>query len=212
MALLDETGGKPLTGYGSGVSTGSPVATPEESAAMLVAAAETLVRDGKEMCLTGGGYEFAGSFCQGLIRTSLILRGEANRFAGSGAWSGAAQRWLNTSNTALLLGAAGCGIFTLATAGTGGVACAVIYAGATATSAASTVVTAKQVLSRKGTALDDTSFVASLTGAVCLARLRGEARKACAAVVGTIDGVFAAVSSAQDLRDLRNKRLQRMDR
>lgn len=209
MALLDETGGKPLTGYGSGANTGSPVATSEESAAMLVAAAETLVRDGKEMCLAGGGYEFAGPFCQDLVRTSLILRGEANRFAGSGAWSGAAQRWLNASNTALLVGAAGCGVFALATAGTGGVACAAIYAGASATSAASTIVTAKQVLSRKGTVLDDTSFVASLTGAICLARLRGDARKACGAVVGTIDGIFAFISTAQDLR---NKRLQTMDR
>lgn len=36
MALLDETGGKSLTGYGSGASSGSPMATPEESAAMLV--------------------------------------------------------------------------------------------------------------------------------------------------------------------------------
>ena len=32
MALLDETGGKPLTGYGPGANTGSPVATAEESA------------------------------------------------------------------------------------------------------------------------------------------------------------------------------------
>ena len=120
---------------------------------MLVVAAETLVADGKKMCLPGGQYEFAGAFCQGLIQESLILRGEANRFAGSGAWSAAAERWLNASNTALLAGAAGCGVLALATAGTGGVACAAIYAGATATSAATTAINAKRVLSRKGTLL-----------------------------------------------------------
>ncbi len=212
MALLDETGGKPLTGYGSGANTASPVATPEESAAMLVVAAETLVADGKKMCLPGGQYEFAGAFCQGLIQESLILRGEANRFAGSGAWSAAAERWLNASNTALLAGAAGCGVLALATAGTGGVACAAIYAGATATSAATTAINAKRVLSRKGTLLENTSFVATLTGAVCLARLKGEARKACTAIIGTVNGIFAAASTAQDARALRDKRLQVMDR
>ena len=150
MVMLDETGGKPLTGYGSGANTDSPVATPAESAAMLVAAADTLVRDGKTMCLGNGGFSFEGGFCQSLIRETLFLRGRANVFAGDGGWSSAAQRWLNTSNTLLLLGSAGCGVLTLATAGTGGMACAAIYAGAATTSAVSTAVTAKTIASRKG--------------------------------------------------------------
>lgn len=80
MALLDETGGKPLTGYGSGANTESPVATPTESAAMLVAAADVLERDFTRMCL-GGGYSFGGDFCQSVAREGLANRRDATILA-----------------------------------------------------------------------------------------------------------------------------------
>ncbi len=213
FSMLDESGGKPLTGYGSG-SNGddSPEATPQESAAMLIAAASQLVSEGRKMCLGNGGYDFRGSFCQSVLGESLVLRGRANRFVGAGAWSAAGLRMLNTSNTALLVGAAGCGIFTLATAGTGGIACAAIYAGAAATSAASTVVTAKKVMTRQGNALDDVSFISTLASAVCLSRMKGEARKACAVIGGTISGIMAASATAEDMRRARDKRFRTMDR
>jgi hypothetical protein len=211
--MLDESGGKPLTGYGSGTNgDDSPVATPEKSAAMLVAAAVKLVKDGKAMCGPKGGYSFAGAFCQGLFGESLILRGQANRFAGGGDWSAAAKRMLNTSNTLFLLGAAGCGVFALATAGTGGLACAAIYAGAAGTSAASSALTAKQLLSKQGNALDVTGFVTTFTAAFCLSRMKGDARKACGAITGTIEGILAASATAEDMRRARERRLRTMNR
>jgi hypothetical protein len=203
MALLDETGGKPLTGYGSGANTAAPVATSEESAAMLVAAASTLVSDGKAMCLGDGGYSFAGDFCQSLIKESLALRGRANLFAGGGSWSAAAQRWLNLSNTVLLAGAAGCGVFALATAGTGGMVCAAIYAGATATSAATTAIAATKIATRRGNALDNAGLFASTINAACLLSLKGEARRACVAISGTIGGIVSAATTAEDIRRIR---------
>jgi hypothetical protein len=87
MALLDETGGKPLTGYGSGANSGSPVATPEESAAMLVAVAQTLMADVKSMCLLAdGGYDPEGGFCRALMTESWSMRNQANIMASSSAW------------------------------------------------------------------------------------------------------------------------------
>lgn len=86
VALLDETGGKPLTGYGSGPNTGSSVATPEESAAALVAGAQTIMADVKSKCLLpGGGYDPDGDFCRALMTESWSMRNQANIMANSGA-------------------------------------------------------------------------------------------------------------------------------
>jgi len=74
--MNDETGGKPESGYGSGDNSGSPVATPEETAAMLMATAKTLADDFKSMCGTGS-YAFGGTFCQTLARESIALRFQA---------------------------------------------------------------------------------------------------------------------------------------
>ena len=79
MALLDETGGKPLAGYGSGANTGSPLATAAEAAAMLDAQADALVKDANTMCRgPSATYEFAGEFCKAAVRQSLALRNRAN--------------------------------------------------------------------------------------------------------------------------------------
>jgi hypothetical protein len=75
MALLDDTGGKPPTGYGSGPNSGSPVATPEQTAAILIAEATALQADGASMCLSrAGGYDLGGAFCQGLAHEIQALR------------------------------------------------------------------------------------------------------------------------------------------
>jgi hypothetical protein len=79
MALLDETGGKPLAGYGSGANGGSPVATAAEAAAMLDAQADALAKDANAMCRgTSASYEFAGGFCKAVASESLTLRNRAN--------------------------------------------------------------------------------------------------------------------------------------
>lgn len=78
MALLDETGGKPLTGYGSGANSGAPVATPAEQAAALEAQAAALQEDFNGMCRNGGGYAFAGDFCRAVVDEALSMRYEAN--------------------------------------------------------------------------------------------------------------------------------------
>ena len=75
--MLDETGGKPLTGYGSGLNTGSPVATPAEQAAALEAQAAALQDDFNGMCKNGGGYAFAGDFCRAVVDEALSMRYEA---------------------------------------------------------------------------------------------------------------------------------------
>jgi hypothetical protein len=77
MALLDETGGKPLTGYGSGANSGAPVATPAEQAAALEAQAAALQEDFNGMCRNGGGYAFAGDFCRAVVDEALSMRYEA---------------------------------------------------------------------------------------------------------------------------------------
>lgn len=74
MALLDETGGKPLTGYGSGGNSGAPVATAAEQAAALEAQASALQDDFNGMCKNGGGYAFAGEFCRAVVDVALSLR------------------------------------------------------------------------------------------------------------------------------------------
>lgn len=74
MALLDETGGKPLTGYGSGANSGAPVATPAEQAAAIEAQASALQYDFNDMCKNGGGYAFAGEFCRAVVDEALSLR------------------------------------------------------------------------------------------------------------------------------------------
>ena len=74
MALLDETGGKPLTGYGSGANSGAPVATPAEQASALEAQASALQDDFNGMCKNGGGYAFAGEFCRAVVDEALSLR------------------------------------------------------------------------------------------------------------------------------------------
>jgi len=79
MALLDETGGKPLAGYGSGANSGSPVATAAEVAAMLDAQAGALVADANVMCRgPSATYEFAGAFCSEVVHESLALQNRAN--------------------------------------------------------------------------------------------------------------------------------------
>ena len=77
MALLDETGGKPLTGYGSGANSGAPVATPAEQAAALEAQASALQDDFNAMCKNGGGYAFAGEFCSAVVDEAVSLRYQA---------------------------------------------------------------------------------------------------------------------------------------
>jgi hypothetical protein len=74
MVMLDDSGGKPLTGYGSGANSGSPVATPHESSAMLNATADALMNDFNRMCRPGGGYAFAGDFCQSVATESVSTR------------------------------------------------------------------------------------------------------------------------------------------
>jgi len=74
--MLDETGGKPLTGYGSGANTGSPVATPEQSAENVAAQTAAIQADAKKMCW-GGGYAFRGEFCQAAIHEVSDLRRRA---------------------------------------------------------------------------------------------------------------------------------------
>jgi len=211
--MNDETGGKPLTGYGSGTNgDDSPVATPEQSAAMLIAGANKLVADGRRMCLNGGGFAFDGTFCQSLITTSLGLRRDANRFAGSGQWSSGARQLLTASNAAFLMGAAGCGVLALATAGTGGVACAAIYSGAALTSAASTAVTFGDLARGKADALGRASLFATAANVTCMLALKGDARRACVAIVGTIGGILAGASVAEDMRRAREHRLRTMSR
>ena len=79
MALLDETGGKPLAGYGSGANSGAPLATAAEAAAMLDAQADALAKDANMMCRgPSATYEFAGEFCKAVVHESLALENRAN--------------------------------------------------------------------------------------------------------------------------------------
>ena len=90
MALLDETGGKPLAGYGSGANSGSPLATAAEAAAMLDAQADALVKDANTMCRAPSAtYEFAGEFCKAVVHESLALENRANILGRKPSMSGA---------------------------------------------------------------------------------------------------------------------------
>ena len=149
--MLDETGGKPESGYGSGPNSGSPVASPDESAAMASEAAKKLARDFNTMCRQGGGYDFAGDFCQSLARDSIAARQRAANYAGDGSWASTVARY-----------ASACMI--------GGVQGAVLTSGGGATAAVGAVtgclvaVTAKALKSQgKGSAAYTAGWVLDLT-------------------------------------------------
>src|SRR5262245_7134183 len=79
MVMLDETGGKPASGYGSGDNSGSPVATPQETAEMLTAQASALKADIGYLCRGPQAmFSFGGDFCQSAIQESLKLRAWAS--------------------------------------------------------------------------------------------------------------------------------------
>jgi hypothetical protein len=82
MVVFDDTGGKPLAGYGSGSNSGSPVATPRQTAELFRAEATALVDDFNRMCRGGVG-RFAGGFCQSVVGESLELRRHASVVAGA---------------------------------------------------------------------------------------------------------------------------------
>jgi len=90
MVAYDQTGGKPSMGYGSGPNGGSPVATTEQTAALLRAESTALINDSKRLCPTEptrrNAIRFAGDFCQAAIKESVSLRNRASIFVGDGSW------------------------------------------------------------------------------------------------------------------------------
>ena len=196
MALLDETGGKPLTGYGPGANTGSPVATAEESAAMLFEAADTLERDFNDMCL-GGGYALGGDFCQSVTQEGLASRRDATVLAQKpslrniardgvvlGQWS--AANW----DTLVTIG---CGV---AAAGfSGGTA-----AFAAARACAVTMTTYSALRAAQSHSVEDQTYAA--LGLLCfIAGERAKRGKAAADACGTALDSIAIKGSLHDLAE-----------
>lgn len=105
MVLLDETGGKPLTGYGSGANSGSPIATAEETAAMEAALAITLAADFNRMCQNGGAYDFGGAFCQSVAVEGRDARHRADLVLNRGEWGDIVERYVGTCMVAAVQGA-----------------------------------------------------------------------------------------------------------
>lgn len=103
--MLDETGGKPLAGYGSGSNSGSPVATAEETAAMEAAAAITLATDFNWMCRNGGTYAFGGDFCQSVAVEGRDAHHRADLVLKRGEWGDLVERYADTCLVAAVQGA-----------------------------------------------------------------------------------------------------------
>ena len=105
VVMNDETGGKPETGYGSGQNSGSPIATPEETAAMIMASVARIMVDFNAMCRSGGGYAFDGAFCQSMAREGLGERGRASVLTNRGEWGAVLERYVGACVVAGIQGA-----------------------------------------------------------------------------------------------------------
>lgn len=211
MVLLDETGGKPATGYGSGPNSGSPIATPQQTATILTAEAAAIQADTERMCSRDGGYAAGGDFCQAALREVPALRFAATVIAHPSSFANAARQLrkvaqrvrptIEGSNAVLVVFSGACVAGSLVfTAGTTGPVCAAIYYGATATSVAATAYGVSDLKSRRSNSVETIGTFNAFFNAAC-PLFGGAKTTACRIISGTTEGIITPSLAAARLRD-----------
>jgi hypothetical protein len=210
MVVLDETGGKPPVGYGSGPTGGSPIATATQTAATLGAEAAAIQADTRRTCF-GGGSAFGGGFCQAAQHEVQALRLQSTILAQQPSFAkvpqqlqGVAQRLrdpIEGSNAVLVIFSGACVAGSLIfTAGTSGPVCASIYFGATATSVAATAYGVNDLKKKRSNSVETIGTFNAFFNVAC-PLFGGAKTTACRIITGTTEGIITPSLATGGLRD-----------